>query len=78
MNGSTGLTRLTRRPGRLAVALVLGLLLASAAPAAPPPEAMAATGARLVCQRSAITGRCWCKFSYGWRTAPAMMCRLAQ
>lgn len=79
-----GLTRLTRlltlRSGRLAVALALGLLpiLGSAAPTAP--AAMADSGATkaLVCQRSAVTGKCWCKFSYGWRSAPDFLCRVAR
>ncbi len=77
-NGS--LTRLSiLRPGRLAVALALRLLLITGS-AVPAPAATADTGVTkaLVCQRSAITGKCWCKFSYGWRPAPAVMCRLAR
>ena len=77
------LTRLTRlstlRPGRLAVALALGLLLIAGS-AAPAPAAMADSGATkaLVCQRSAITGKCWCRFSYGWRPAPSALCSAAR
>ena len=61
--------------GRLGVALALGLLLAVGS-AAPAPAAQASKP--LVCAQSAINGKCWCKSSYGWRPAPAIMCQVAR
>ena len=31
--------------------------------------------AAATCARSAITGKCWCKGAYGWRTALGIMCK---
>lgn len=84
MNSSTGLfgqTRLTRRPGRLAVALALAVVLATGPAAPPAPAAMAAPAQRApVCQlKPTRIGRvCMCRGPYGWRSAPRLFCSAAQ
>jgi len=45
-----------------------------AGPTAVELSSLEASAAGFTCARSAITGKCWCKGAYGWRTALGIMC----
>jgi hypothetical protein len=76
--------RVGRWAGRLVVALALAgvLLAAGSIPTSAPtaPAALAAPAAALVCEikPTRVGWRCFCRGAYGWRAAPAVMCRVSR
>lgn len=80
MDNQINLTKLTQRPGRLAIALALAGVLLATGPATPPaPTASASPAQRApVCDMKPfrIGWLCMCHGAYGWTSAPKIACQL--